>query len=51
MKTRLSETFRATFYARYYAMQALGLYARQSVDVEFITSSVPSYEDCVEQGS
>jgi hypothetical protein len=31
-------------------MRALGLYARQSVGVEFITSSVPSCEDCVEQG-
>ncbi len=50
MKTRLSENFRATFYAPYYAVQALGLYARQSIDVEFITFSLPSYEDCVEQG-
>jgi NitT/TauT family transport system substrate-binding protein len=41
MKIRLSENFRALFYAPYYATQALGLYAREGVEVEFITSSVP----------
>jgi NitT/TauT family transport system substrate-binding protein len=50
MKIKLSENFRAIFYAPYHAMQALGLSARQSVGVEFITSSVPSDENCVEQG-
>ena len=41
MKIRLSENFRAVFYAPYYATQALGLYAREGVEVEFINSSVP----------
>jgi NitT/TauT family transport system substrate-binding protein len=41
MKIRLSENFRALFYAPYYATQALGLYAREGVEVEFITSAVP----------
>lgn len=41
MKIRLSENFRAIFYAPYYATQALGLYAREGVEVEFIDSSVP----------
>jgi NitT/TauT family transport system substrate-binding protein len=41
MKIRLSENFRAVFYAPYYAMQALGLYAREGVEVEFVTSTVP----------
>jgi NitT/TauT family transport system substrate-binding protein len=41
MKIRLSENFRAVFYAPYYAMLALGLPGREGVDVEFITSSVP----------
>ena len=41
MKIRLSENFRAVFYAPYYATQALGLYAREGVEVEFMNSSVP----------
>ena len=41
MKIRLSENFRALFYAPYYATQALGLYAREGVEVEFMNSSVP----------
>jgi NitT/TauT family transport system substrate-binding protein len=41
MKIRLSENFRAVFYAPFYATQALGLYAREGVEVEFIGSSVP----------
>jgi NitT/TauT family transport system substrate-binding protein len=41
MKIRLSENFRAVFYAPYYATQALGLYAREGVEVEFITSAAP----------
>jgi hypothetical protein len=38
------------FYAPCHAMPALGLSARQSDGVEFITSSVPIDEDCVGQG-
>jgi NitT/TauT family transport system substrate-binding protein len=41
MKIRLAENFRAVFYAPFYATQALGLYAREGVDVELIESSVP----------
>jgi NitT/TauT family transport system substrate-binding protein len=41
MKIRLAENFRAVFYAPYYAMQALGLYAREGLDVEFVTSAAP----------
>jgi NitT/TauT family transport system substrate-binding protein len=41
MKIRLSENFRAIFYAPFYAIQALGLYAREGLEVEFLTSAVP----------
>jgi NitT/TauT family transport system substrate-binding protein len=41
MKIKLAENFRAVFYAPYYATQALGLYASEGVEVEFINSSVP----------
>jgi NitT/TauT family transport system substrate-binding protein len=41
MKIRLAENFRAVFYAPFYAAHALGLYAREGVDVELIESSVP----------
>jgi NitT/TauT family transport system substrate-binding protein len=41
MKIRLSENFRAVFYAPFYATQALGFYAREGVEVAFIGSSVP----------
>jgi NitT/TauT family transport system substrate-binding protein len=42
MRIRLSETFRAVFYAPFYATKALGFYARESVDVELIESSAPA---------
>jgi NitT/TauT family transport system substrate-binding protein len=41
MKIRLAENFRATFYAPFYATQALGLYAREGLEVEFVTSAAP----------
>ncbi len=41
MKIRLAENFRAVFYAPFYATQALGFYAREGVDVEFVTSAAP----------
>jgi NitT/TauT family transport system substrate-binding protein len=41
MKFRLAENFRAVFYAPFYATQALGLYAREGVEVAFVTSSTP----------
>src|SRR5712691_6181476 len=41
MKIRLSENFRAVFYAPFYATQALGFYAREGVEIAFIGSSVP----------
>jgi NitT/TauT family transport system substrate-binding protein len=41
MKIRLAENFRAVFYAPFYATQALGLYAREGVDVELIEPAAP----------
>ena len=41
MKIRLSENFRAIFYAPFYATQALGFYEREGVEIEFLGSSVP----------
>ncbi len=41
MKIRLMENFRAIFYAPYYAMHALGLYANEGVDVELVLSDAP----------
>jgi NitT/TauT family transport system substrate-binding protein len=41
MKLRLSENFRAVFYAPFYATQALGFFAREGLDVELIGSSGP----------
>jgi NitT/TauT family transport system substrate-binding protein len=41
MKIKLAESFRALFYAPFYATQALGFYAREDVEVEFLSSSVP----------
>jgi NitT/TauT family transport system substrate-binding protein len=35
------ENFRAIFYAPYYAMQSLELYAREGLDVELVTSDTP----------
>ncbi len=41
MKIRLAENFRAVFYAPFYATQALGLYAREGIEIEFVTSTAP----------
>jgi len=41
MPIRLAENFRAVFYAPLYAAGSLGFYARESVGVELIGSSVP----------
>jgi NitT/TauT family transport system substrate-binding protein len=38
---RLIENFRAIFYAPFYATHVLGFYAREGVDVELLSSSVP----------
>jgi NitT/TauT family transport system substrate-binding protein len=35
------ENFRALFYAPYYAAHALGIFKREGVDVELVTSSAP----------
>jgi NitT/TauT family transport system substrate-binding protein len=41
MPIKLVESFRALFYAPFYATQALGFYAKEGVEVEFLSSSVP----------
>jgi NitT/TauT family transport system substrate-binding protein len=41
-RIRLSENFRAVFYAPFYATLALGHFAREGVDVELIDSPAPS---------
>jgi NitT/TauT family transport system substrate-binding protein len=41
MRIRLSENFRAVFYAPFYATKALGFYAREGVDVELVPSPAP----------
>jgi len=41
MPIRLTENFRALFYAPYYAAQSLGLYGQEGVEIEFVNSSVP----------
>jgi NitT/TauT family transport system substrate-binding protein len=41
MPIRLAENFRAVFYAPFYAAQALGLYGREGIDIEMISSSIP----------
>ena len=38
---KLSENFRAVFYAPFYATLALGFFAREGVDVQLISSSTP----------
>jgi NitT/TauT family transport system substrate-binding protein len=42
MSIKLAENFRAVFYAPFYATQALGYYAREGVEVEFINSPAPA---------
>jgi NitT/TauT family transport system substrate-binding protein len=42
MAITLSENFRAVFYAPFYAIQALGFYAREGVEVALLTSPAPA---------
>jgi NitT/TauT family transport system substrate-binding protein len=41
VKIRLMESFRAIFYAPYYAIHALDFYANEGVDVELVSSEAP----------
>jgi NitT/TauT family transport system substrate-binding protein len=41
MKLRISENFRAVFYAPFYAIRALGLTEREGLDVEWLPSDTP----------
>jgi NitT/TauT family transport system substrate-binding protein len=41
MRIKLAENFRAVFYAPYYAALALGLYAREGVEIELASSAAP----------
>ncbi len=41
MHIRMAENFRAVFYAPFYGAHALGLYAREGLEVELMTSSAP----------
>jgi NitT/TauT family transport system substrate-binding protein len=41
MKLRISENFRAVFYAPFYAIRALGLPEREGLTVEWLTSDAP----------
>jgi len=42
MRIRLSENFRAVFYAPFYATHALGFYASEGVEVELLSSPAPA---------
>lgn len=42
MRVKLSENFRAVFYAPFYATHALGFYAREGVIVDFLSSEAPA---------
>ncbi|HWN50204.1 MAG TPA: ABC transporter substrate-binding protein [Xanthobacteraceae bacterium] len=42
MPIKLTENFRAVFYAPFYATQALGFYAREGVEVDLINSPAPA---------
>ncbi len=41
MPIKLAENFRAVFYAPFYATQALGFNAREGVEIELLSSSIP----------
>ena len=41
MKLRIAENFRAVFYAPFYAIRALGLAAREGLEVEWLPSGAP----------
>jgi NitT/TauT family transport system substrate-binding protein len=42
MPIKLSENFRAVFYAPFYATQALGFYAQEGVEIELLNSPAPA---------
>ena len=42
MRVRLSENFRAVFYAPFYATHALGFYTSEGVEVELLNSPAPA---------
>jgi len=42
MTIRLSENFRALFYAPFYAAHAIGAYETEGVDVELVSSADPT---------
>ena len=42
MHIKVSENFRAVFYAPFYATQALGFYAREGVKIDLINSPAPA---------
>jgi len=42
MHIKVSENFRAVFYAPFYATQALGFYAREGVEIDLINSPMPA---------
>src|SRR5262249_12238208 len=42
MRVRLSENFRAVFYAPFYATHTLGYYAAEGVEVELLNSPAPA---------
>ena len=42
MRIKLSENFRAIFYAPFYATHALGFYAGEGVEVELLNSPAPA---------
>ena len=42
MHVKLSENFRAVFYAPFYATHALGFYTSEGVDVELLNSPAPA---------
>ena len=41
MRLRIAENFRAVFYAPFYAIRALGLAAREGLEVEWLSSDAP----------
>src|SRR5574341_300221 len=52
MKLRIAENFRAVFYAPFYAIRALGLAAREGLEVEWLPSDAPgSTIDEVKRGA
>ena len=42
MRLKLSENFRAVFYAPFYATHALGFYTSEGVEVELLNSPAPA---------